>query len=66
MMVRRIALLANVLPDVWIQAYEGVHHFAPPQRSQPERYGAALRELWARAERERVTPTTGGDPGYAA
>lgn len=66
MMVRRIVLLANVLPDVWIQAYEGVHHFAPPQRSQPEKYAAALRELWARAERDRVAPKTDGDRGYAA
>ncbi len=66
MMVRRIVLLADVLPDVWIQAYPGIHHFAPPQRSQPEKYAAALRELWARAESDRLTPTVDGDRGYAA
>ncbi len=66
MMVRRIVLLADVLPDIWIQAYPGLHHFAPPQRSQPETYAAALGELWARAERDRVAPTIDGDHGYAA
>jgi pimeloyl-ACP methyl ester carboxylesterase len=64
-MVRRVQLLAGLLPDVWIEAYPGLHHFAPPQRSQPAKYAAALRQLWVRAERSR-TRSAGGDTGYAA
>jgi pimeloyl-ACP methyl ester carboxylesterase len=65
-MVQRIQVLAGLLPDVWIEAYPGIHHFIPPQRSRPAKYAASLRELWARAERERAGSTTGGDAGYAA
>ena len=65
-MVRRVQLLAGLLPDVWIQAYPGIHHFAPPQRAQPARYAASLRQLWARAEGARAGSTSGGDTGYAA
>ena len=65
-MVRRVQLLAGLLPDVWIEAYPGVHHFGPPQRTQPARYAAALRTLWARAERRRAARPDGGDRGYAA
>lgn len=65
-MVRRVQLLAGLLPDVWIEAYPGIHHFGPPQRTQPAKYAAALRQLWARAEGERAGFTPGGDTGYAA
>ena len=65
-MVRRIQLLAGLLPDVWIEAYPGIHHFGPPQRTQPARYAAALRNLWGRAERGRAGTPAGGDAGYAA
>ncbi len=65
-MVRRVRLLAGLLPDVWIQAYPGVHHFGPPQRTQPVKYAAALRQLWTRAEATGDQPAGGGDPGYAA
>ena len=65
-MVRRVSLLAGLLPDVWIQAYPGIHHFAPPQRAQPARYAASLRQLWARAEGVRAGLTSDGDAGYAA
>jgi hypothetical protein len=54
------------LPDVWIEAYPGVHHFGPPQRTQPARYAWALRQLWARAETRRAGPATGGDNDFAA
>lgn len=49
-MTRRMQALAGLLPDVWIEAYPGLHHFAPPQRSRPVHYAAALRHLWLRAE----------------
>lgn len=63
--VERVQILAGLLPDVWIEAYEGVHHFAPPQRSQPGRYAAALRSLWVRAEQlPQMRPD--GEGGYAA
>jgi pimeloyl-ACP methyl ester carboxylesterase len=65
-MVRRVQLLAGLFPDLWIEAYPGLHHFGPPQRTQPARYAAALRQLWARAEGERAGSTRGGDTGYAA
>jgi pimeloyl-ACP methyl ester carboxylesterase len=65
-MVRRVKLLAGLLPDVWIEAYPGIHHFGPPQRTQPAKYAAALRQLWARAEGRGTESATGGDSGYAA
>jgi pimeloyl-ACP methyl ester carboxylesterase len=65
-MVRRVQLLAGLLPDVWIEAYPGLHHFSPPQRTQPVRYATALRALWARAEGVRSGSTGEGDAGYAA
>lgn len=65
-MVRRVQLLAGLLPDLRIEAYPGTHHFGPPQRTQPARYAAALRRLWARAEGRRAGSPSGGDPGYAA
>jgi len=65
-MVRRAQLLAGLLPDIWIEAYPGIHHFGPPQRTQPAHYAAALRQLWARAEAARAGSSSGGDPGYAA
>ena len=64
-MVRRMQALAGLLPDVWVEAYPGLHHFAPPQRSRPAHYATALRHLWARAEAGRAGPG-GGDTGYAA
>ena len=64
-MIRRMQALAGLLPDVWIEAYPGLHHFAPPQRSLPAHYATALRHLWARAEAGRAGPG-GGDTGYAA
>jgi hypothetical protein len=64
-MIRRLQALAGLLPDVWIEAYPGLHHFSPPQRSRPGHYAAALRHLWARAEAGRAA-SAGGDTGYAA
>jgi pimeloyl-ACP methyl ester carboxylesterase len=64
-MLHRVILLAALLPDVWIEQYAGVHHFVPPQRSQPDRYAGALWNLWARAE-SRAVPGSRADPTYAA
>lgn len=64
-MIRRMQSLAGLFPDVWIEAYPGLHHFAPPQRSRPAHYATALRHLWARAEAGRGA-SGGGDAGYAA
>jgi pimeloyl-ACP methyl ester carboxylesterase len=64
-MLRRIQRLAGLLPDVWIEAYEGVHHFGPPQRTHPARYAEALRWLWTRAE-QRQAVARSGDETYAA
>jgi pimeloyl-ACP methyl ester carboxylesterase len=64
--VHRVQILAGLLPDLWIEAYAGVHHFAPPQRSQPVRYAAALRSLWSRAESTSAGAGRSVDPTYAA
>ncbi len=65
-MVRRVQLLAGLLPDLWIKAYPATHHFGPPQRTQPAKYAADLRRLWARAEGPRTATPGEGDPSYAA
>jgi pimeloyl-ACP methyl ester carboxylesterase len=65
-MVHRVQLLAGLLPDLWIEAYPGIHHFGPPQRTQPAHYAASLRELWARADRTSLAPSPEGDSTYAA
>ena len=65
-MVRRVQHLASLLPDLWIEAYPGVHHFGPPQRTEPAHYASALRQLWTRAEQKRTGSTPGGDADYAA
>jgi pimeloyl-ACP methyl ester carboxylesterase len=64
-MVHRVQILAALLPDVWIEAYPGVHHFGPPQRTAPAHYAAALRHLWSRAE-EQDRHGREGDDTYAA
>lgn len=64
-MVRRMQALAGLFPDVWIEAYPGLHHFAPPQRSRPTHYANALRHLWRRAEAGRARAGD-GDAAYAA
>jgi pimeloyl-ACP methyl ester carboxylesterase len=64
-MIRRIQALAGLLPDVWIEAYPGLHHFSPPQRSRPAHYAAEMRHLWDRAETGRSSAGR-GDSGYAA
>lgn len=65
-MVRRVQILAALLPDLWIEAYPGIHHFTPPQRSQPKHYAAALRSLWTRAEGPPGGTSGHGDQTYAA
>jgi len=40
--------LSKLLPDCTVEVYEGLHHLSPPQRAQPERFAAALLELWSR------------------
>ena len=65
-MVHRVQVLAGLLPDLWIEAYPGVHHFGPPQRTQPAHYADALRQLWSRADRAEPGPTPEGDTTYAA
>ncbi len=64
---QRAQILAGLFPDVWIQAHEGIHHFAPVQRSQPARFAAALRVLWERAETGAAAlDSPHRDPTYAA
>jgi len=62
----RVRILSTLLPDVWIEAFEGIHHFGPPQRNRPAEYARSLRDLWARADRLAPTPMGTGDATYAA
>ena len=43
-------VLTSLFPDIRVEVYEGLHHFNPPHRAEPERFVQALRELWARSE----------------
>ena len=43
-------VLTSLFPNIRVEIYEGLHHFNPPQRSEPERFARALRELWAHSE----------------
>lgn len=54
---RKAKVLASLFPDIRVEVYEGLHHFNPPHRAEPERFARALRELWAR--REGVTSVNG-------
>jgi pimeloyl-ACP methyl ester carboxylesterase len=65
-MTHRVQILAGLLPDIWIEAYAGVHHFGPPQRTQPARYARALRLLWSRAESRGDSVGREVDSTYAA
>jgi pimeloyl-ACP methyl ester carboxylesterase len=43
-------VLSNLFPDIRVEVYEGLHHFNPPHRAEPERFARALHGLWARSE----------------
>jgi pimeloyl-ACP methyl ester carboxylesterase len=43
---RKAERLAGVFPDATVEIYEGLHHFNPPHRAEPERFARALRVLW--------------------
>ncbi len=43
-------VLTSLFPDIRVEVYEGLHHFNPPHRAEPERFARALRELWARSK----------------
>jgi pimeloyl-ACP methyl ester carboxylesterase len=47
---RAARALAEVLPGLEIETYEGRSHLEPPHRAEPERFARALRNLWRRAE----------------
>lgn len=47
--------LAEVFRDFTIDVYPERHHFDPPHRVEPERFAAALKRLWTRAETGQAT-----------
>lgn len=47
---RTARVLAEVLPHLEIETYEGRSHLDPPHRGERERFAQALRGLWRRAE----------------
>ena len=42
--------LSGLFPDMRVEVYEGRSHLDPPHRTEAERFGNALRELWGRAD----------------
>jgi pimeloyl-ACP methyl ester carboxylesterase len=46
---RKAQRLGRYFPHLSVEVYEGLHHFNPPQRAQPERLASALRALWSQA-----------------
>lgn len=42
--------LGRTFGDFRAEVYEGRHHFDPPHRAEPQRFAAALRSHWARAD----------------
>ena len=47
--------LAEVFRDFTVEVYPERHHFDPPHRVEPERFAAALKRLWTRAESGQPT-----------
>src|SRR5258708_3466983 len=45
----------GVFPDFTVEVYPERHHFDPPHRIEPERFAAALKRLWTRAESGQPT-----------
>jgi pimeloyl-ACP methyl ester carboxylesterase len=43
--------LSGVFLDFELEVFEGLHHFDPPHRLEPERLAHSLRTLWRRAAR---------------
>ncbi|CAN5671454.1 hypothetical protein BH20ACT10_BH20ACT10_13550 [soil metagenome] len=54
---REAERMKRTLPNLEVEVYEGLHHLAAAQTSEPERFARALRKLWARAG----TGSTTGD-----
>ncbi len=51
--------LARFFPDFNLEVYEGRSHLDPPNRAEPERFAAALLNLWRRAA-EHATAASHG------
>jgi pimeloyl-ACP methyl ester carboxylesterase len=45
-----LGALAQLLPDLHLRRFGGIHHFVPPARIYSPEHVEALRELWAKAE----------------
>jgi pimeloyl-ACP methyl ester carboxylesterase len=43
----KVGQLAQLLPDLHIRRFEGLHHFLPPERIYSEAHVCELRHLWA-------------------
>ncbi|MGH3087412.1 MAG: alpha/beta fold hydrolase [Rubrobacteraceae bacterium] len=48
---REVERMKRALPNLEVEVYEGLHHLAVAQTSEPDRFARALRRTWARAER---------------
>ena len=46
----KAGVLAQLLPDVHVQRFAGVHHFVPPEEIYTSPHVTSLRRLWQRAE----------------
>ena len=47
----KAGILAQLMPDVHVQRFEGVHHFVPPAQIYTREHVTSLVDLWQRAEK---------------
>lgn len=50
----KAGVLAQLLPDLHVQRFEGVHHFVPPEEIYTARHVEALVSLWEAANEPRT------------
>jgi pimeloyl-ACP methyl ester carboxylesterase len=47
----KAGILAELVPDIHVRRFDGVHHFVPPEQIYTAAHAAELLELWQRSER---------------
>jgi pimeloyl-ACP methyl ester carboxylesterase len=47
----KAGILAELIPDIHVRRFDGVHHFVPPEQIYTAEHAAELLELWRRSER---------------
>ena len=47
----KAGILAELVPDIHVRRFDGVHHFVPPEQIYTAAHAAELLELWQKAEK---------------